>query len=169
MKWKFDAGAGARRAKALRRQHRLGIALCLLCLPAAPGHALEIGEGRVRGLPPGQTTTAAFFVLHHDGAADWVLTGAETPVAERVEIHRHLHREGMMSMRQVDRVVVPAGGRFEFAPGGHHLMLIGLKRALRDGETVTLTLHGGDGESVSAELPVVSVLDEHRGHSHHNN
>lgn len=162
MNRKFHAGAGARPGRALRRQHWLAIALCLLCLPAAPGHALEVRDGRVRGLPPGQTTTAAFFVLHHDGVAEWVLTGAETPVAERVEIHRHLHREGVMSMRQVDQVVVPAGGRFEFAPGGYHLMLIGLRRALRDGETVPLTLHGRGGQSVTAELPVVSVLDEHR-------
>ncbi len=136
----------------------------LALLSALPTAALELRAGHVRGLPPGQPATAAFFELHNSAAQPWVLVAASSDAAERVEIHRHQMNEGRMAMSQVAQVVVPAGGSFRFAPGEHHLMLIGLSRALREGDSVALTLEGADGSAITATLPVISVLNEARHH-----
>jgi len=121
---------------------------------------LRLEGAFVRGLPPTQTVTAAFLNVVNDSSSPVVITGAASDIAERVEIHKHSHSNGMMRMEQVPNVEVPANGRFVFKPMGYHLMLFGLKRPLVDGELVRLELFGADGQSVQQQVPVRSVLNE---------
>lgn len=128
--------------------------------------AAEIVEGYVRGMPPGQSNSAAFLRIDNAGGGDWHLVSGRTDVADSVELHSHQRDQGVVAMRRVSEVLVPAGGSFAFKPGGYHVMLIGLQRSLREGELVGLTLCADSGECISAELPVRSVLNEHH-HQHH--
>ena len=57
-----------------------------------------------------------------------------------MELHETRNMSGMMMMEPVSKVEVAPGTRVELRPGSYHLMLIGLKRALTPGQTVTLTL-----------------------------
>lgn len=141
---------------------RLGVLIAILF----SGHltALEVEDGYVRGLPPGQKNTAAFFTLHNDSERPWTLVRVETELAERVEIHRHDHVDGMMQMRQLPSLTLAAEARERFQPGGLHLMLMGLARMPQEGEQVSLTFIDDRGERVVAQLPVVSVLRERRHH-----
>ena len=66
----------------------------------------------------------------------------------------------MMSMRQVDKLVVPGGGELRLESGHLHLMLIGLRQALSEGDQVSLQLCGEGFACVQLTLPVVSVLNE---------
>ena len=64
-------------------------------------------------------------------------------------MHTHTMKDGMMMMHQLDSIEVPAGGTLEFKPGGNHIMLIGLKHPLLEGEHFPLTLtfkHAGNVE-----------------------
>ena len=123
---------------------------------------ISIENGYVRGLPPGQTVTAAFMRLINDGDQAVVINGASSNSAERAEFHAHHHSGGMMSMKKVDSIVVPANGVFDLKPGAHHLMLINLTGFLREGDFVDLILQIQSGETIALTLPVRSVLNEHK-------
>jgi copper(I)-binding protein len=110
---------------------------------AMPAFAQVIAsEGWVRGVVAGQTTAAAFMQLKAD--RDLALVGVSTPVARVAEVHAMQFESGMMKMRAVDRLPLRAGKAIELKPGGHHVMLMGLARTLRDGDTVPLTLQFED-------------------------
>ena len=80
------------------------------------------------------------------------LVGAESDAA-RVEIHTMLREDGMMRMRPVDRVEIPAGGSAALAPGGNHLMLFDVD-ATRAGTLVEVELLFEDGTRLPVTLPV---------------
>ena len=114
------------------------------------------------------TTGAGFFVLKNGGKAPDALVAAESPVARKVEIHRSAMTGGVMRMARQDRVPVPAGGETPFAPGGYHLMLLGLTKPLAPGDKVPLTLTFASGAKLKTELLVgtgagAPAMD----HSHH--
>lgn len=121
---------------------------------------LNVEEGYVRGLPPGQAVTAAFLVFQNSGPAPLRVTEASSPAAARVEFHEHSHENGMMRMREVEALVIPAGGILRLAPGQIHLMLIGLHGPLAEGDQVPFTFGGEGFDSLAVSLPVVSVINE---------
>lgn len=146
-------------------------AFYLLCLLAACAFSatawsatnpqLLVRDGYVRGLPPGTANTSAYMVLVNNSDEDIVLTGATTPAANMVMIHNSVTRQGgMMAMEHVMAATVPARGKLELKTGGMHLMLMGLKKPLRDGNSVKLSLQFEGGFVHSIDLPVVSVLNE---------
>ena len=140
-----------------------GVVAALMAAMAAQAEAvsIEVEDAYVRGLPPTQRNTAAFFILKNTGDRDLEVLAAPAPdLAERVEIHAHRHRNGMMSMQQQASVTIPAGQSVAFAPGELHLMLIELNRPLRDGDTVSLALQTSGGETLTFSAPVISVLKE---------
>lgn len=139
------------------------VGLLLLASPAWTQLAIE--DGYVRGLPPGQPVTAAFMRLVNNSEQPITIIAAASTSAERAEIHAHRHHNGMMSMQRVDDgIVVPAKGDFVLLPGKYHLMLINLHRTLAEGDWVDIELSVENGETVTARLPVRSVLNEHKHH-----
>jgi len=72
----------------------------------------------VRAVPPVSTTSAAFMTLHNSGDEDAALVAATSPAAEVLELHEHQSVEGVMQMRRVSKVGIPAGGSTELARGG---------------------------------------------------
>ncbi len=110
----------------------------------------------VRELPPGVRVTAAFLTLHNNGGSARTLVGVSSSLAERAEIHSHNLKGGKMMMRPVSQVVVAAHSEFEFKPGGYHIMLFGLKRELKVGDTLPLVLRFAGGGALSLVAQVVS-------------
>ncbi len=130
----------------------------LLCSAQAFADGLQIREGFIRELPPGQTTSAAFMDLVNNGNKPIAIVGASSDSAATAELHAHQHSGGRMQMVQVKRLEIPARGHVLLAPGGHHLMLINLKRSLRAGEQVGITLFDEEGKFYTAKIPVVKVV-----------
>lgn len=129
----------------------------VLCVASAPAHAagkLVIENGYVREMPPGQTVSAAFMVLRNGTDQPIAIVAAATDAAERAEIHTHKHDGDGMRMEKVVRLEIPAHGQQVLQPGGHHLMLIGLRHPLKAGATVGITLLDEMGKSYRASLPV---------------
>jgi len=121
---------------------------------------VTVSDAYIRGLPPGQTVTAAFMTVNNHQDKDCKLVGAASPVANSAEIHEHSHKNGKMSMRRVSSLVVPAGGSVSLVPGGYHLMMFGLGNSLKEGEAHTITLSFEGCDELSIDVPVQSVLNE---------
>jgi len=142
--------------------------LCLLmaCAGSAPAWSaantqLQVRDGYVRGLPPGSANTSAYMILVNNSNEDLVLIGANTAAANSVMIHNSVRQaDGMMTMEHVMSATIPARGQLALKTGGMHLMLMGLKKPLRDGNSVNLTLQFAGGFVHNIDLPVVSVLNE---------
>ena len=121
---------------------------------------LEVRDGYVREMPPGQTTSAAFMQLVNSSDKPIGIVAATSDGAGSAEIHQSSQSGGTMQMRKVPRLEVPARGAVVLAPGGYHLMLINLKRSARAGEQVNITLFDDQGKFYSAKLPVVKIVGE---------
>lgn len=93
----------------------------------------------IRALP-NRLPAAAYFRLKNTGGKDAVLIGAQAQGFGKVMLHTHSEAGGMASMAHVDQVVVPAGGGFDFAPRGHHVMLEQADFDLEVGSQRPLTL-----------------------------
>lgn len=147
------------------------IAAILLSYAATtPAYAdVKIEEPWVRATVAQQRATGAFMRL--TAAQDARLVSAQSPVAGKVEIHEMLVEKDVMKMRHVTSVELPAGKPVELKPGGHHIMLLDLKRPLSAGETVPLSLvvEGKDGKRETLELaapvrPLHSMSGGDHGH-----
>ena len=126
---------------------------------------LSIERPWARELPPVASNGAAYLQIGNGGnEADHVVS-ISSPIADRVEFHAHEMDGGVMKMRHVHTVEVPAQGAASFEPGGLHLMLIGLKEALVAGKSFPLTL----GFQAAGELEVMveitdGTMPDHSGH-----
>ena len=121
---------------------------------------VRIMDAWSRALPPVSTNGAAYFTAMNEGNEAGRIVGASSPIAKRVEIHNHEMNDGVVKMTRVaDGLPVPAGGSVELAPGGLHLMLMGLNEPLVPGKAFPLTLRFEDGGTIETDVTVLS-LDE---------
>ena len=81
----------------------------------------------------------AYFTIRNAGKADRLLR-VSSPVARRAELHVSAMKDGVMKMEGLSSVDVGGGGLVAFEPSGRHVMLMGLKRPLREGDVFPLTL-----------------------------
>jgi periplasmic copper chaperone A len=114
--------------------------------------AVTATDAWVRGTVPGQRTTGAFVTLH--STEDAKLVGVASPIAKSVQVHESEMANGVMRMKAVDFVALPAGKRVELQPGGYHVMLLGLVRPLGAGDSVALTLTLEDKSGKRSTLDV---------------
>ncbi len=133
---------------------------------------LTIDKPRVRAMPPGQPNTAAFLTLHNGGTEDIRLISASTSIAKKSEFHQHkMSSNGVMSMSQVKYIDINAGESFEFKSGGHHIMIMGLKKSLKPGASIDLKLLDNTNTEYQFKLPVMSIMAaqklEKNQHQHH--
>jgi copper(I)-binding protein len=139
-------------------------------LAAGLAHAqVEVKDAWVRGMVPGQDTTGAFLSI--TSKSDARLVGVRTPAAGMAELHRTTMEGGMMRMRAVDAIPLPAGKAVALKPGGYHVMLMHVKQALKEGEQVPITLEveGKDGsrDLITVQAPVLPVSATGPGHGMH--
>ncbi len=142
-------------------------------LALAPGIApgaeaadqIAVSGAYVRAVPPGQTNSAAFLALTNTAGEAHALVAAESDAAEVVELHSHTMDDGMMKMRRIERIDLPAASTLSLEPGGRHLMLIGLKRQLAPGQEIRLFLTFEDGSRAQVNAPVRAIAPGNRGHT----
>jgi periplasmic copper chaperone A len=140
------------------------IGLSFLALPAWAQVSVE--HPWTRATPQGAKVGAGFMLLKNAGAADRVV-GATSPLAGRVEMHVTVREGDVMKMREVKGFDVPAKGSFELKPGGAHLMLMDLKRPIKKGEKVPLTLKLEKGGELKVELVAAEAgarAPDHKSH-----
>jgi copper(I)-binding protein len=110
---------------------------------------------------------AAYLTLKNGGKEADTLQSASSPDADKVELHEHIHDNGVMRMRKVEGgVAIPAGGTVAFQPGGYHIMLMGLKHDLEDGKTMPMTLSFAHAGSVEVQVKVERKPADSGGQEH---
>jgi copper(I)-binding protein len=99
---------------------------------------VTISDAWARATPGGAQTAAAYVTLQSaDGDR---LTGVATPTAQKAELHSMTMDGGVMKMRQVDGIDLPAGQAVTLKPGGYHIMLTGVAKPLQEGQSFPVTL-----------------------------
>lgn len=122
----------------------------------ATTETLEISGAFGRATPPTSKAGVVFLTIRSLGPVDR-LVGYITPACNRPELHTHIDNNGIMQMRQVEAIDVPAGGVVELKPGGLHLMMIDLNGPLIEGETIPVTLEFENAGPVEIEVPILGV------------
>lgn len=126
--------------------YRLLAALSLSAIAfAAHAHSFKLGELTIghpyaRSTAPGQPAGGAYLSIRNAGTAGDKLVSASADVSKSVELHEMKMEGDVMRMREVSAVEVPAGKAVELKPGGLHIMLMGLKAPLKQGEKFPLKL-----------------------------
>ena len=138
---------------------RLSVLAAATFLSSAAFAQVQASDAWIRATVPAQKATGAFMQLKAGKAAR--LVAASSPAAGRVEIHQMEMQGQTMRMHAVDGIDLPAGQPVNLASGGYHIMLLDLKRQLKEGEQVplTLTVQGADGkrEAVNLSVPVKAL------------
>jgi periplasmic copper chaperone A len=111
-------------------------------------------EGWIRDAPPGAAVRAGYLTLSNDGDTDVALVGATSDAFGAIEMHEMHMTDGVMRMRPVARVVVPAQGSVTLAPGGMHLMMFRPARALAIGDGCEIVLRFESGETIVVPFTV---------------
>lgn len=152
----------------MKRSIRAAALAATLALCGTAFAQVTAKDAWVRGTVGKLTTTGAFMDL--TAATDSRLVAAASPVAGTVEIHEMRMEGDVMRMRAITGLDLPAGKTVELRPGGYHVMLMGLKKPLNDGETVpiTLTVETRDGTrtTIALEAQVRGVTGQGGGHGH---
>jgi len=127
---------------------------------------VQISDAWSRATPPGAKIAAGYLTIRNQGAAADRLIGASSPAAARVEPHVTEKQGEVMRMREVKGYDVPAKGSYELRPGGAHLMLVDIKRPLKEGDKVPLVLRFQKAGEVKVDLEV-KALGAPAGHGGH--
>jgi copper(I)-binding protein len=126
---------------------------------------VEIIDAWSRATPPGAKVAAGYFTIRNKAASPDRLISASSAVAARVETHIVEKQGEVMRMREVKGYEVPAKGSFELKPGGPHLMLVDIKRPLKEGEKVSVVLRFQNAGEVRTDLEVKG-MGAAKAHSH---
>ena len=132
---------------------------------------IHIEDGWARATVEGMKMGGAFMKIQNDEAKQDFLVGGSSPVAERIEVHTHVNDNGVMRMREVKGgIPLEAKGVTELKPGSYHVMFMGLKKPLKEGEKVPVTLKFKNAKSQTVELEVKTApqsgMDHGHGHGH---
>jgi copper(I)-binding protein len=129
----------------------------MIALPAwADGASIRARAPWLRA-PAGQAEVAAGYVTLENSGPDDRLIAAESPAAERVEIHDMTFDKGVMKMREAkEGLPIARGGSLALKPRGAHLMLIRPRTKLSEGQTVKVTLRFAHAPALELSLPVLS-------------
>ena len=134
---------------------------------------IKIEQAWARATPGKVPNGAAYLTLSAEGEESDRLIGVATPVAKRAELHTHLMEDGVMKMRQMKAIEITPGSPSVLKPGHNHVMLMGLKAPLVQGETFPLTLtfeRAGSVEimvtieKIGATAPSHDSMGDHSGH-----
>ena len=129
------------------------------CSPSAEQHAIQVSDAYLREVLPGKQVTVAYMTLRNTSARTCNLTGASAAFAERIEIHEHLHTDTGMRMQHRNALAILPGERVELAPGGYHLMVMGVTSPLLKNERYSLSLEFADCESLPIDMQVKAILN----------
>ncbi len=155
-------------------RHLLAAALLFFALPATAHDyalgALRVDHPVVYAAPPTARAAAGYMTIANSGDTPDRLTGIAIDAGDaRAEIHRSAMRDGVMTMEEAGAVEIPAGGEAALAPGGYHVMILGLPAAPREGETIdaTLTFERAGKVDVTFHVEARPAAGQEQDHSRH--
>lgn len=135
---------------------------------------LHIDHPWSKQVPPTSQVAAAFFNIMNHSNSNEELISASSPIAGKTELHAHMHEDGMMKMREVEKIDIPAHDSQALKPGGYHIMFFNLKEVPELGKSFPVTLNFKHVGAVEVEVKVEEATympegmkHEKMDHSHH--
>ncbi|OCL88366.1 hypothetical protein AAX26_00046 [Aliarcobacter thereius] len=119
--------------------------------------SIKVSDAYARATPPNMPNSAAFMNLNNITDKNISLIKASSSLANKVELHTHDMKNGMMKMYEVEEILIKANSNTDLKPGGYHIMLIGLNKSLNEGDLIDLSLEFSNGEIKNLELEVKSI------------
>lgn len=123
------------------------------------GAGVEVERAYVAAPVGGGDRTALYLTLVNQSTIADTLVAVSSEAAGRAELHTQAERNGMVMMEPVESLVLPARGELRLEPGGHHIMLLELNRAIQPGDTVRTELVLSRGGTVPVMAEVRSYAD----------
>jgi periplasmic copper chaperone A len=120
----------------------------------ASGCDLKVDSAWIRTAPASASTLAAYAVLRNTGSTTLKITETSAPSMQMAMLHESTIVNGIAQMRNLDSLSIPAGGQLLLAPGGKHLMLMGMKSVPKEGDHVTIIFKDSAGCATSAQFSV---------------
>jgi periplasmic copper chaperone A len=140
------------------------LAMAMLLSACSAEKGIEVHEVWMRPTAQGNNG-AVYFVLHNHSSEADEMTGASSDVAEAVEMHESKMNGDIMEMNQVKTIPLEAYAEIDFAPGKYHIMLVNLKKTLKVGDEIEMTLHFKNFEDISVTVPVRDSPTPEEDHS----
>jgi copper(I)-binding protein len=129
---------------------------------------LIVGHPYARTTVPGQPTGAAYVTIENRGKDADKLVSAASPAAGQVQIHTMSMEGAVMKMREVAHIELKPAAKLAMQPGsGYHLMLMGLKRPLKEGDKFPLTLNFEKAGKLEVTVNVEKPAAKASAHDHH--
>jgi copper(I)-binding protein len=142
------------------------IPLLFVAISSAHADSITVKNAWARATAPGQEVGAVYLDIVSSSAAK--LVKAESTAATSTEIHSMSMKGDVMEMRKIDSLELAAGKTVSLVPGGNHVMLIGLKKPLKEGDKVTVTLTVEKAPKVQEKVEVsAEVKSMMSGAMHH--
>jgi hypothetical protein len=146
------------------------LAICLV----APAHAEDIMAGSLkisapwaRATPKGASVGGGYLTITNTGSAPDKLIGGVTSVANSFEVHEMTMDNGVMKMRPVTGgLEIKPGQTVTLNPGGYHIMLVGLKQQLKEGEHFKAALEFAKAGKVDVDFTVEGIGAMNIGGTH---
>lgn len=132
---------------------RLLIPALFLLAAAGDPSSVDIGHPWARATP-GTAKNGVMFVTFTDRGQPDRVVGVSTPAAEHAELHETIDDNGIMKMRPVDGIPLEPNAAVTLAPGGKHIMLMGLKAPLKLGDTFPVTFSFAHAAPVTVTVAV---------------
>jgi len=133
-----------------------GLLIAMLLATNAYAGDIQIETAWLRATAPGQDAASVDLSITSKQPA--VLLEVSSEICRVAELHRMFQEDGMMKMREVKALELPAGRKVNLGQSGYHLMLVGLKAPLKAGEKVPLTLTFKLAENRIVKVNTVAVV-----------
>lgn len=131
-----------------------------VAVPSSTAEGVQVQDGRLV-LPLVKDGAGAIYLnLVNDSDQPKKILSIDVAGVDMTMVHETLDKGGVSSMQMVENAVVPAHGNMVFAPGGRHIMLMGLKPDLKAGGSALLKVNFEGGAFVAAAIPVVPAAAE---------
>jgi periplasmic copper chaperone A len=157
----WSEGRSMSRLQSIASRRWLSLAGLLLAMTVGAANASAAGlivEGAwARASLGGAKNGIVYATLRNAGGEALRLVGGSTPVADRIEFHIHVMDGDVMTMKELDSIPLQPGGTAVLKPGGMHVMLVGLKRPLKEGESFPLILTPANGAAVTVQVTVLGA------------
>lgn len=145
----------------------------LLCAASAFAHEFKAGDLLIghpwsRATPGGAKIGGGYFTVTNNGTSPDKLTGGSLSVADHIEFHEMKTEGGVMTMRAIEGgITIKPGETVKFEPGGNHVMFLGLKAPLKQGDLVKGQLTFEKAGTVDVEYKIDAVGSPGPAHGDH--
>lgn len=126
---------------------------------SAESGSVEVTDAWIRLAPPGVKVHAGYLTVSNRGTKERYLVAVESPAFSKAEMHISREKNGVATMEHLAQVTIPPGKSVTFAPGGLHVMLMGVKEKQAGNAAVPLTLVFRNGDRIATRALIKKRAD----------